>query len=207
MATSLHQRRLDTVLQRLLENGAESVLDLGCGRGLLIDLLLQEQQFKRVVGVDACARELSAAEARLSGELEQKEGRLELVHGSFLDLSASWNDFDAAVMVEALEHIDPRELSKVEKILFGVSRPQLVILTTPNREYNAIFGQPEGKLRHRDHRFEWSRAKFISWARGIGLRNSYAVEFEGIGQYDSCFGCPTQLARFTLTSSDVQAGQ
>lgn len=195
---SLHNERLNTVLQRLLESRAKSVIDLGCGRGLLLAKLLDERQFERVVGLDSSARELWLAENRLAKTLAEDQDRLALVHGSFTDFDSTLSGFDAAVMVEALEHVDPRDLSKVEGALFAGSRPHCVMLTTPNRDYNVLFGNAGNRLRHRDHRFEWSRAKFRRWAIGVARRNGYEVTFEGIGPRDRRFGCPTQMARFKL---------
>ena len=53
-------------------------------------------------------------------------------------------------------------------------------MTTPNAEYNVRFETlPAGKLRHRDHRFEWTRAEFAAWADGVAERHGYSVRSVG----------------------------
>jgi hypothetical protein len=72
------------------------------------------------------------------------------------------------------------------------------VVTTPNVEYNTRFESlPAGQLRHRDHRFEWTRAELVEWAEGIADRHGYAVRFAGIGADDPDLGAPTQMAVFT----------
>jgi small RNA 2'-O-methyltransferase len=105
--------------------------------------------------------------------------------------------FDAAVLVETIEHIDPQRLTAVERAVFGGYCPGLVLITTPNREYNVLHGLPEGALRHRDHRFEWTRAKFRSWSEGVAKRHGYRVVFDDIGPVDAELGSSTQMATFS----------
>jgi hypothetical protein len=70
-------------------------------------------------------------------------------------------------------------------------------MTTPNVEYNVLFDSlPAGKLRHSDHRFEWTRAQLGDWAAGVAGRHGYEVSLSGIGPPDKVLGCPTQLAVF-----------
>jgi 3' terminal RNA ribose 2'-O-methyltransferase Hen1 len=197
MRTSLHRDRLEVTLRRLVESRAESVVDLGCGRGLLLALLLREPQFRRVVGVDVCRRALGLASEALRDELEGGPGRLELVHGSFTDPDDRLGGIDAAALVETIEHVDPSRLSEVERTVFRHYRPGTVVITTPNRDYNALFDRPSGDFRHRDHRFEWSREKFSKWAGGVADRNGYRVSFEGIGPPEPGLGSPTQMALFS----------
>jgi hypothetical protein len=63
--------------------------------------------------------------------------------------------FEAAVVVEVIEHLDPPRLAAFERVLFEFARPRTVVLTTPNREYNVKWETlPARKFRHCDHRFE-----------------------------------------------------
>ena len=57
-------------------------------------------------------------------------------------------------------------------------------------------GLEAGKLRHRDHRFEWTRAEFARWTEAITARYRYRVEIGGIGPDDEEVGPPTQRALF-----------
>ena len=106
--------------------------------------------------------------------------------------------FDAAAVVEVIEHLDPPRLAAFERVLFEYARPKTVVITTPNREYNVKWETlPAGTFRHRDHRFEWTRAEFQTWAEGIAARHGYTVACSGIGDEDSQGrGTPTQMAIF-----------
>jgi 3' terminal RNA ribose 2'-O-methyltransferase Hen1 len=189
-----HGLRLDTVLQELLRCGARSVLDLGCGGGELLLRLAREAQFCRIVGMDISVDVLRAARELLQAEPGALAQRVELVEASFAVSDARFAGFDAAALVETIEHIDAHRLSSVERAVFGSFRPATVVITTPNSEYNPIHGAPAGSFRHPDHRFEWPRAKFRDWARGVAGRNGYRAAFGDIGEPDPDLGGPTQMA-------------
>ena len=105
--------------------------------------------------------------------------------------------FDAAAVVEVVEHLDPPRLSAFERVLFEFARPRTVVLTTPNREFNVTWESlPAGKFRHPDHRFEWSRQEFQAWAQGIAERFGYAVRFLPVGTEHAEYGPPTQMGIF-----------
>jgi 3' terminal RNA ribose 2'-O-methyltransferase Hen1 len=195
MATDLHGERLERVVQALLESQAESVLDLGCGPGDLLLRLADERQFKKIVGLDTSREAL--AEARHLLSRKENAGNVSLFHGSFTSFGEDMAGFDAAVLVETIEHVEPHRLSAVEKAVFAGCRPKTVIITTPNYEYNVLHGVPEGAFRHPDHRFEWTRAKFRSWAEGVAGRNGYRARFEDIGERDPVLGSSTQMVTFS----------
>ena len=95
--------------------------------------------------------------------------RLKLIHGSLIYRDKRLEGFDAAAVVEVIEHLDPPRLSALERVLFEFARPQTVVLTTPNREYNVTWETlPAGQFRHSDHRFEWTRQEFQQWANRAG---------------------------------------
>lgn len=76
-----------------------------------------------------------------------------------------------------------------------------MIVTTPNIEYNVKFENlPAGKLRHKDHRFEWTRSQFQAWANKIVEKFGYAVELQAIGEEDTEVGSPTQMAVFSYNN-------
>jgi hypothetical protein len=105
--------------------------------------------------------------------------------------------FDAAAVVEVIEHLDPPRLSAFERVLFEFARPRTVVLTTPNREYNVTWETlPAGQFRHPDHRFEWTRQEFQDWGRGIAERFGYAVRFLPVGPEHETLGPPTQMGIF-----------
>lgn len=202
MPTALHVERLDAVLRTLLRSGAVSVLDIGCGTGELLGRLLREPQIVRMVGVDSSREALRLARRRLASDGD-KSGRVSLLCASCTDTEVAFPGFDAAALVETIEHIGPDLLSALESAVFRRCRPGTVVITTPNREYNPILGIRDGRLRHRGHRFEWPRAKFASWARGVADRNRYCVVFNDVGGAHPVFGAPTQMATFTRSDRVV----
>jgi 3' terminal RNA ribose 2'-O-methyltransferase Hen1 len=196
----LNDRRIERLVEVLREADARSVLDLGCGSGRLVQALLKERQFDRIVGVDASTRELDMAHDRLNLDRlpERQRERVTLLHGALTYRDKRLLGFDAAAAVEVIEHIDPAMLGAFAHAVFGTARPKTVVLTTPNVEYNARFEALQGhNLRHSDHRFEWTRVEFETWALGIADRFGYAVRFEGIGDSDPALGAPTQMGVFT----------
>ncbi|MGB3223512.1 MAG: methyltransferase domain-containing protein [Desulforhopalus sp.] len=198
LITDLHTERFDTVVQALLESKAESVLDLGCGSGELLLRLMGESQFNKIVGMDTSEEALAGARDLFSQhEILGADDRLSIFHASYTSFDEDMAGFDAAVMVETIEHIDPQRLSVVEKVVFGCCKPLTVIITTPNQEYNVLHGIPDGEFRHSGHRFEWSRAKFRNWSEGVATRNGYHTSFDDIGPYDPVYGSSSQMAIFT----------
>lgn len=198
----LNDQRMARVVAVLKESGAKSVLDLGCGSGRLIQELLKDRQFERIVGVDAATRELDKAQRRLKLDRlpERQRQRVTLLQGALTYRDTRLTGFDAAAAVETVEHIDPPRLDAFARAVFDATRPKTIVLTTPNIEYNARYeGLEAGRLRHGDHRFEWSRSEFEAWARAVAERFGYAVRFEGIGEADPELGAPTQMAVFTCS--------
>jgi small RNA 2'-O-methyltransferase len=196
----LHDARVEAVATLLVNSGARSVLDLGCGSGALIRRLLKEDRQIRTVGIEQSASALTRASELIALEHPGAERGTTLIHGSFMDSDEDLAGFDAAALVETIEHIDPARLSEVERTVFGLFRPTMVIVTTPNREYNVRYGMPDGCLRHSDHRFEWSRSRFRQWADGVSKRTGYTVAYHDVGPVDALHGSPTQLAAFTRIS-------
>jgi 3' terminal RNA ribose 2'-O-methyltransferase Hen1 len=195
---SLAAQRVQAVMLDLVGAGAVSVADLGCGEGRLLRALVDHPAMKRVVGMDVSAVALERAERRLLRDDKPKRAaKLQLIQGSLQLRDSRLRGLDAALLIEVIEHLDEERLPLLEDALFGDARPKLVIVTTPNVEYNVLFPTlPAGKLRHGDHRFEWTRAELQAWAEGVAARRGYAVSFSGIGPEDPERGAPTQVARF-----------
>ncbi|WP_235094614.1 3' terminal RNA ribose 2'-O-methyltransferase Hen1 [Streptomyces sp. A1-5] len=192
-------RRREAVLGVLRSAGAARVLDLGCGQGQLIGALLREGQFTEIVGMDVSMRALQEARRRLRLDRlpERQAQRVRLVQGSLAYTDSRLKGFDAAVLSEVVEHVDPERLPALEYAVFGVARPRTVVVTTPNVEYNVRWESlPAGRVRHADHRFEWTRDEFRRWAGEVAARHGYAVTFGPVGPEDPEVGPPTQLACF-----------
>jgi 3' terminal RNA ribose 2'-O-methyltransferase Hen1 len=175
------------------------VLDLGCGEGKLLRELLRDNQFAEIVGMDVSMRTLGTARDRLNLDRlpERQVARIKLLHGSLIYRDRRLQGFDAAAVIEVVEHLDPPRLSAFERAVFEFARPKTVVLTTPNREYNVTWPNVGAdKLRHPDHRFEWTRQEFREWAEGVAQRHGYSVRFVPVGVVDEMIGPPTQMAVF-----------
>jgi 3' terminal RNA ribose 2'-O-methyltransferase Hen1 len=195
---SLHEQRLTAVASVLKERGARRVLDLGCGEAKLLRRLVKEPAFSEVVGLDVSHRALAIAREKLDRLPEQVRDRARLLHGSLTYRDRRLCGFDAAAVVEVIEHLDPPRLSAFERVLFEWARPGRIVLTTPNVEFNVRFeGLTPGRLRHPDHRFEWTRAEFARWAQRIAGAHGYRTRLAPIGPDDPEVGPPTQMAVFT----------
>ncbi|MCM8730916.1 3' terminal RNA ribose 2'-O-methyltransferase Hen1 [Hephaestia sp. GCM10023244] len=202
----LNDQRMERVTSLLRELGAKTVLDLGCGEGRLIRELLKVPGLNRIVGVEVAPRVLAAADdkLRLENMPDMKRQRVELLQGSLVYRDSRLQGFDAAAVIEVIEHMDAERLPAFEAALFGFAKPGAVIVTTPNREFNALFETlPADRFRHHDHRFEWTRAEFRHWAESVAQAHGYTVRFEGIGIEDTTHGHPTQVVVFTRVQ-DVQ---
>lgn len=194
----LNAQRHDTVHQVLLDLGARSVIDLGCGPGQFLDRLVKTPGFTRVAGCDVCTRSLQQAARRLRLERmsERQAARVQLFQSALTYEDDRCAGFDAAVLMEVVEHVDPTRLGALERVVFGAARPGAVVVTTPNREYNALYDGLVGR-RHPDHRFEWDRQEFAEWTDHVATTYGYVVERRGVGDLDDALGTPTQLAIFT----------
>ncbi|MFC4500245.1 MULTISPECIES: 3' terminal RNA ribose 2'-O-methyltransferase Hen1 [Streptomyces] len=199
--TPLAVQRRDAIVAALRASGAARVLDLGCGQGQLVQALLKDVRFTEIVGVDVSMRALTIASRRLKLDRmgERQASRVELFQGSLTYTDTRLKGYDAAVLSEVIEHLDLPRLPALEYAVFGSARPRTVLVTTPNVEYNVRWESlPAGHVRHGDHRFEWTREEFRTWARSVAERHGYGVEFTPVGPDDPEVGPPTQMAVFEI---------
>jgi 3' terminal RNA ribose 2'-O-methyltransferase Hen1 len=195
----LHEQRLNVVTEVLKSSGARRVVDLGCGNGKLLKRLMAEKQFTEILGVDVGVLDLEVAARRLRLETisERQRARIKIVQGALTYRDQRIEGFDAAALVEVIEHIEPERLVSVERVIFEFAKPATVVITTPNREYNAKFEDMQpGQFRHVDHRFEWTRAEFRAWVDGVTARFGYKARIEPLGEEDAALGPPSQMAIF-----------
>lgn len=198
--TPLNTQRMEAVKNAVLASGASSVIDLGCGECRLTSLLLNEPQIKKVTACDVSVSVLEKAAQRLHYDRMQpyRKNKLTLMQASLTYRDKRFEGYDCACVVEVIEHIEPMRIAAFERAVFEFAAPRTVILTTPNIEYNANYEHmQENSLRHRDHRFEWTRAEFREWTEHICERFGYSCEISGIGDTDEKFGTPTQMGVFT----------
>ncbi|AWE52944.1 3' terminal RNA ribose 2'-O-methyltransferase Hen1 [Streptomyces nigra] len=192
-------QRRDAILTALRASGAARVLDLGCGQGQLVQALLKDPAFTEIVGLDVSVRALTIAGRRLKLDRmgERQAARVKLLQGSLAYTDSRLKGYDAAVLSEVVEHVDPPRLPALEYAVFGSARPRTVLVTTPNVEYNVRWESlPAGHVRHGDHRFEWTREEFRAWAGAVAERHGYGVQFVPVGPDDPEVGPPTQMAVF-----------
>lgn len=197
---SLNEQRMEAVAAAIKRTGASRVLDLGCGEGKLLAMLMQDREYRELVGMDVSPRVLDAAarKLRLEDMPRIQRERLTLIQGSLMYRDERLEGFDAAAVVEVIEHLDAPRLAAFERVVFEHAQPSNVFVTTPNKEYNSKWESlPAGEFRHKDHRFEWTRDEFRSWAGGVAERFGYEVSFEPVGPEDAAVGAPTQMGVFS----------
>lgn len=212
---SLAEQRAGAVLAVLRAERVSSVIDLGCGSGRLLARLAEEPGLERVTGVDVDTVALERAHRRVCRGCEGGPGRHrpllagasgrrggpsgpELLVGSVVHRDRRFEGHDAAVLMEVVEHIDPSRLPAMAESVFGLARPRVVVVTTPNAEYNVHYeGLADGSLRHSDHRFEWTRPEFTLWADSVARRYGYGVRHLPVGDERPGTGAPTQMGVFT----------
>lgn len=196
MTTALHEQRLEAVVEAVRECRSETILDLGCGDGPCLLRLAHEPGVRRIVGIDLSAGPLERLRRRLRDGPPPAHRKVELRHQSFLVGADRHADFDMALLVESIEHIDPDRLTLVERAVFRGYAPTAVVVTTPNADFNPLLGVPSHRFRHRDHRFEWGRVRFGAWARGVAARNGYTVSHRDVAGAHPQLGGASQMAVF-----------
>lgn len=202
----VHDGRLQAVRDELLQANAKTVVDLGCGEGKLLRLLMAEKQFEQILGMDVSYRSLEIAKDKLKFDKlpTAQRKRIELIQGSLTYRDKRIEGFDAAALVEVIEHLDEPRLAALEKIIFKYAKPVDVVVTTPNAEYNIKFETlTAGQMRHADHRFEWTRAQFQQWGNRIAEQYNYSVVYKPVGEEDAEVGALTQMAVFTTKQTTI----
>jgi 3' terminal RNA ribose 2'-O-methyltransferase Hen1 len=195
----LAAQRRTRVVEVLTDLGAARVADLGCGGGALLRELIKHPQFTDIVGVDVSAHALEAAARAFERTPDRVKAKVTLRQSALTYRDESLAGFDAAVLMEVIEHVDETRLPALERAVFGAARPRAVIVTTPNAEYNVRFDTlAPNTFRHPDHRFEWTRGQFAAWATAVAERHGYTVRYLPIGGEDAEVGPPTQAAVFEV---------
>jgi 3' terminal RNA ribose 2'-O-methyltransferase Hen1 len=198
LIATLHRQRFDAILDVLERHGARSVADLGCGNGALLIELARLPAIARLCGVDFDRDALKAARASMLQSLSGAErAKIDLSLGVLTNAHPRLGGFDAITMVESIEHLDPALLPRLAHAVFCVARPRLVVITTPNRDFNPKWkGVGADRLRLQEHRFEWTRVECSAWAWEQATRYGYSVEVTGVGPHDPAVGQPTHLLVF-----------
>ncbi|GHU56343.1 3' terminal RNA ribose 2'-O-methyltransferase Hen1 [Clostridia bacterium] len=198
---NLNRQRLRGVMEVVKTCGARSVIDMGCGEGNLLSLLVKESAIMRIGAVDVSCTALSRASSKIRFERmsDTQKAKINIFQGSLTYRDRRFEGYDAACVVEVIEHLDLPRLDAFERVLFEYARPRYVVLTTPNKEYNEKYPNlAEDSMRHGDHRFEWTRGEFKEWANKVAEKFGYSARLSEIGEIDEQLGAPTQMGVFTL---------
>lgn len=197
MTSCLHEDRLQAVIAAIRASGAARVLDLGCGDGDLFVRLAALPELSDLVGLDICSASLDRLRTRLQ-RMTPATGRIDVRLASMTDPTPDLAGYDCAVLLETIEHIDPDQLSRLERALFRVLRPRSIVITTPNADFNPLLGVPAHRMRHPDHRFEWDRTRFRAWCGRAAQAAGYTAAFHDIAGAHPVLGGASQMAVFTL---------
>ena len=200
--TSMQELRRTAVVDALRMVAARSVLDAGCGEGSLLRELVTEPGIGRLAGVD-----VSVTALRRAGDSLSRFAAVELWQSSLMYSDTRCRGFDAVVLMEVIEHVEPDRLDTVESSVFETMAPSSVIVTTPNRDYNPIYGLGCNEFRHPDHRFEFTRAEFEQWCERVADEHRYSVTVTTIGEVDIDAGSSSQLAVFRRIDADGSQAQ
>ncbi|KAK6118277.1 hypothetical protein DH2020_047950 [Rehmannia glutinosa] len=226
----LSKQRVEFAVQHIKESSAASLVDFGCGSGSLLDSLLSyPTSLEKIVGVDISQRSLAKAakslHSKLNALVDSKEPSSKiksavLYDGSITKFDSRLHGFDIATCLEVIEHMEEEDACLFGGIVLSSFCPRILIVSTPNYEYNVILQRntPHGqeddpdeknqsqscKFRNHDHKFEWTRAQFEDWATDLATRHNYNVEFSGVGgAVDVEPGFASQIAIFRRRDDNV----
>ncbi|XP_007576950.1 small RNA 2'-O-methyltransferase isoform X1 [Poecilia formosa] len=184
---SLHSQRHQFVVDFVRKNKPNKVADLGCGECRLLKRLKFQRNIELLVGVDidgAKIKKKMQGLAPLSTDYLQPtydQLHIDLYQGSVTQRDARLRGFDLVTNIELIEHLTLPDLELFSSVVFGYMRPASVIVSTPNSEFNKLLPGLTG-FRHSDHKFEWNRSEFRSWALQVCLDYGYEAEFTGVGE-------------------------
>ncbi|KAL7423523.1 hypothetical protein Q5752_001103 [Cryptotrichosporon argae] len=223
----LWMQRRAWALQVLRQEGVRSVLDIGCGEGALLEILVQPPAtiaeppilptpstappppsfetplatpdlfISRLAGLDASPSVIPRASQVLAPPTHGPRWEplhAELWLGAIERYNSRFEGYECITSLEVIEHLQPEVLSKFGVTTMGTYRPRLMLVTTPNFDFNAKFQRgeelrgfkdPTGRtarvFRHSDHKLEMTRDEFREWAQAAAADWGYSVELSGVG--------------------------
>ncbi|PKA53570.1 Small RNA 2'-O-methyltransferase [Apostasia shenzhenica] len=217
----LSKQRVEFAVKRINESHASSLVDFGCGSGSLLNLLLDHTTtLGTIAGVDISRRSLIRAAKVLHSKLSTNTKGQDIIScaalydGSITKFDSRLFGFDIGTCLEVIEHMEEDEACLFGEIVLSLFRPKVLIVSTPNYEYNPILQRSSfpsqdnsedkatpSKFRNHDHKFEWTRQQFQQWANSLAAKHHYIVEFSGVGgSGDSEPGFASQIAVFRRNS-------
>ncbi|EGW40788.1 3' terminal RNA ribose 2'-O-methyltransferase Hen1 [Desulfosporosinus sp. OT] len=195
----LNELRYQRVV-KIVENlpARESIVDFGAGEGKLSARLGFIPGVQEILAVEPTEKEQLRALKRFS-EASRKDDFISpiLIWGSLFYYDEQLRAKDVMILNEVIEHIDESRLPRVMDTILGSYKPQVLLITTPNVEYNTVYQMDDQAVRHKDHRFEWTRSEFSEWTHTLARNYSYDVQLDGIGEEVEGYGHPSQIAIFT----------
>ena len=192
------------VLDEVRASGARSVLDLGCGDGDLLVELARLSGMERLWGFDPDADAIKAA--RLSPRSDGHHAASRCAARCPLADRSAGTASRFRLRRAAGSHRAYRPEGPAgggDCAVFSAMRPETVILTTPNSDYNPLLGVPEGRFRHYDHRFEWDRDTFEEWSRFAAETHGYDAVFRPVPEGHRRLGGPSQMGIFRKRMVDA----
>jgi 3' terminal RNA ribose 2'-O-methyltransferase Hen1 len=173
-----------------------SVVDFGSGEGKLSLRLGFVNGIKEILAVEPSESATLRAMERFE-KVESKEGFVTptSVWGSLFYFDERLINKDIMILCEVIEHIDEYRLPKIMDTILNDYQPKVLIITTPNKEYNKVYDM-DVPFRHNDHRFEWTREEFRNWCLERSSNYPYDVTVDGIGERHETYGFPTQMCMF-----------
>ncbi|KAK1304231.1 Small RNA 2'-O-methyltransferase [Acorus calamus] len=226
---SLSKQRVEYALRYISESQATTLVDFGCGSGSLLESLLEHTTtLQKIVGVDISRKSLNRAAKTIHSKLSMNANHgiqnasikfAELYYGSITDFDPRLYAFDIGTCLEVIEHMNEDQAHLFGEVVLGSFRPHLLIVSTPNYEYNSILQKAASpdkeedaddkpsqtsqcRFRNFDHKFEWTREQFNHWASNLASRHNYSVEFGGVGGSAEVEpGFASQIAVFRRSTS------
>lgn len=166
MNKTVRIQRFEKVLDIISNYNIRSIIEFGCGDGKFIPYIKSIHNLMRIAVIDKDKNKIH--------KIKKANEDIECYCTSFLEYSKDFNGFDCIVAIEVIEHLSSDEIQSFIEIVFGKLKPQLVILTTPNIEYNVNYPVLYNGLRHNTHLFEFSPFELSNWGNKIvTLFNEY----------------------------------
>ncbi|KGR75105.1 3' terminal RNA ribose 2'-O-methyltransferase Hen1 [Ureibacillus sinduriensis] len=194
----LNDLRYEMIIRKINQlTHRERIVDLGSGEGRLSEKLGFVEGVKEILAVEPSESQSLKALKRLE-KVERNENFVmpKQIMGSLFYYDERLKNKDIMILCEVIEHIDEFRLPKIMETILNDYRPRVLLITTPNREYNEVYKMDE-EYRHPDHRFEWTREEFSRWCQMQNRHQEYELTFDGIGEEHELYGKPTQMALFT----------
>lgn len=149
------ERLLKAVLREITENDAKKILSIGCGESYPERFLLDKLKYLKILGIDKNKIFLEVAKKR--------NPEVDYMVGDIYKLNFSENEFDIALGLEILEHLDKPELGIVQvrkvarKCIFSVPfEPWFSFLSFLSGSYLSRWG------RHPGHLNFWNKKSFFN---------------------------------------------